>query len=190
MKLETKMQKLNEMLGISDKVQEIQNRKNGRVVGVTEEEIQEFREVQGIIYFLQAPKLFTFKICKHCKQDFAVSRKYVACCSYTCIRKDLESQGFEWRKGHDIEGLVQDPHVWNENEPLWVKGNTLRILQEGLETLEKERLSLQSTSPSEENTSSETTQSSPPTTTKSGKQSTPDSSKPKKKVQKRTFKVS
>lgn len=135
MKQETRLDKLNELLGITEKVKEVKTRVTGQLVGVTEEEIQEFREAQGILYYLQAPGLFTFKVCPHCKEQFAVSRKFVAYCSYTCIRLSLAEQGIEWRKGRDIEALVADPQVYDGNEPLWVSQNTLERLTEVLTKL-------------------------------------------------------
>lgn len=90
-------------------------------IGVTEEEIQDFRAAQGLVYFLQAPELFSFRVCKHCGASFFVSRKYVAFCSYTCIRASLNEIGIAWTKGNDIEALVNDPQVYEGNEPIWVR---------------------------------------------------------------------
>lgn len=90
-------------------------------IAVPEEEIQNFRSAQGIIYFLQAPELFTAKICKHCKETFLVSRKFIGFCSYTCIEKSLNEMGFDWVKGQDLEALAQDPQVYNGNEPIWIR---------------------------------------------------------------------
>lgn len=131
MKKETYQDKLNKLLGITDVANEIkakQERKRGKIQGITEDEIQEFRSMQGIIYFLQAPELFTPKVCPHCGENFLVSRLYVKYCSYTCIRKSLNEQGFEWRKSHDIELLIKE--TYEGNEPLWIKNlpNLMQIL--------------------------------------------------------------
>lgn len=136
MKKETVEQKFNRMLGIKDEVvQEIKAKTTGRVVGISEEEIQNFRAAQGLLYFFKAPELFSYKICPHCKEDFFVSRKYVAYCSYTCISKSLEEvTGVEWRKGQDIEGLVLSP-IYEGNEPIWLTGRLLKKLQEMVSTL-------------------------------------------------------
>ena len=128
MRKSTRANKLNELLGISAKVAEVAVKKTGKIVGITEEEIQEFREMQGLHYFLQAPALFTPKVCKHCGEGFLVSRKYVAFCSYTCIRKELSEQGIEWTKGNDIEALVAS--VYDGNEPLWIRSSTLNVIKQ------------------------------------------------------------
>jgi hypothetical protein len=121
--------KLNALFGLSKKAEEVKVKATGKVVGVTEDEIQEFRAVQGLHYFLQAPELFTAKVCKHCGEQFLVSRKYVAFCSYTCIQKSLAEQGLSWRKGQDLETLANDPQVFDGNEPLWIRGPLLERLQ-------------------------------------------------------------
>jgi endogenous inhibitor of DNA gyrase (YacG/DUF329 family) len=119
-------ERLNALLGLTKKAEEVNTRSIGRFYGITEDELQEFREAQGLIYFLQAPALFTPKTCPHCGEHFLVSRQFVAFCSYTCIRKDLEAKGFRWDKGHDIEELVNDPEVYKGNEPLWIRSSTLK----------------------------------------------------------------
>ena len=148
MKRETYANKLNELLGIAEKVEEKKTRSTGKVVGITEEEIQESREAQGLMYFLAAPELFTSKICPHCKEPFVVSRKYVAYCSYTCIRASLAEQGIKWRKGEDLEALANDPQVFNGNEPIWVRKKSLEKLKVILENLSEnlEGMELKSTS--------------------------------------------
>lgn len=139
MKNETMEAKLNAMLAklnphkaealVETKIKTEQ--RNGNIVGVTEDEIQDFRAAQGLVYFLQAPELFQAKVCKHCGAGYLVSRLYVAFCSYTCIRISLEEQGFSWRKGQDIEALI--PDVYEGNEPIWVRNlPTLRIALEKL----------------------------------------------------------
>jgi hypothetical protein len=138
MKEETRIRKMMEALGLADVHQATEAKKanlNMPVV-VDEAKIDDFRAAQGLIYFLRAPELFSLKTCKHCGEDFLVSRQYVACCSYTCIRKDLEERGFKWRAGEDIEALVQS-EVYEGNEPLWVRNldsvtRALTILQASL----------------------------------------------------------
>lgn len=130
MKESTRLNKLNELLGLTKKAEEVKIRSTGKVVGITEEEIQEFREIQGLIYFLQAPALFTAKICPHCGEQFFVSRKYVAYCSYTCIQKSLAEQGIQWKKGQDLEALILDPQVYDGNEPLWIRSPILDKIRE------------------------------------------------------------
>lgn len=110
----------------------VENR-NGNIQGITEDEIQEFRAAQGIIYFLQAPELFKHKTCKHCGAQYLVSRLYVAFCSYTCIKVNLEEQGFNWKKGQDLEAIALDKEVFNGNEPLWIRN--LPTLAKALEIL-------------------------------------------------------
>lgn len=130
MKKETVEAKLNALFGLTKKAEEVKTRSTGKVVGVTEEEIQEFREMQGLIYFLQAPALFEHKICPRCGEHFYVSRKYVSHCSYTCIKIDLQNRGFDWRKGNDLEAIAQDPQVYNGNEPIWIRQESLKKLKE------------------------------------------------------------
>ena len=129
MKQETRANKLNELLGITTKVEEVKVRSTGKIVEISEEEIQNFRAAQGLIYFLKAPALFQAKACKHCGERYLVSRLYVAYCSYTCIRKSLSEQGLEWRKGHDLEQLAIDPQVYDGNEPLWIRDPLLGQLE-------------------------------------------------------------
>ncbi len=122
MKEETRLRKMMEALGLADVHQATVAKKQNlnMPVAIDESKIDNFRAAQGLLYFLQAPELFTQKTCKHCGENFLVSRQYVACCSYTCIRKDLEARGFTWRGGNDIEALVQSD-VYEGNEPLWVR---------------------------------------------------------------------
>lgn len=131
MKKVTTANKLAEILGLTGKVdtshyeedpkkrKKLQKTKPG-IQGITEDEIQKFREAQGVIYFLQAPELFTNNICKHCNEPFLVSRKQVAYCSYTCIEKSLEEIGITWSRKGNYEALAQDPSVFEKNEPIWI----------------------------------------------------------------------
>lgn len=142
MRESTVANKLAELLGIKDKVEipdkfltpkeKKQKAKRGWEP-VNEEDIQNFRQVQGVSYYLQAPMLFQHKVCKHCGEEFLVSRRFVAFCSYLCIKKDMEANGFEWLKGKDLEALANDPHVYGGNEPIWIKN--LDKLQKALEHL-------------------------------------------------------
>ena len=120
MKKETYQAKLAKLLGMAPPPEE--SKKNLNVaVSVPEANIQEFRAMQGVVYFLQAPELFTPKVCTHCGESFLVSRQYVKCCSYTCIRMELREAGIEWSKGHDLEALANDPNVYEGNEPIWIR---------------------------------------------------------------------
>lgn len=152
--------KLNALLGLTSKAEEVKaNGSTGLFYGVSEAEMQDFRSAQGLIYFLQAPELFHPKTCKFCKEPFIVSRMFVACCSYTCIRKDLERRGFKWEKGRDLEQVILDPQVYNGNEPIWVRepqlSRALDILTNLLQKGSDSTSNLQSTPP-------ETVQSEPP----------------------------
>lgn len=127
MKRETMQNKLASLLGLEEfkvdkktgKTQkEIKN--YNRPVGLAENEIQGYRFAQAVSYFLQAPQLFTAKVCPHCGENFLVSREYVQFCSYTCIKKDLENKGLTWKRGEDIEALVNSD-VYEGNEPLWIR---------------------------------------------------------------------
>lgn len=161
MRKETVEAKLNKLFNLTEKAEEVKVKTTGRVVGVTESEIQEFREVQGLVYFLAAPALFELKTCPVCEEWFAVSRKYVAYCSYICIKRSLEKVGIRWSKGQDIEALVNDPQVYDGNEPIWIN-------QKSLEKLREMVLSLPSNLPlPEDKPSYESLFSPPPVTTTS-----------------------
>jgi len=96
--------------------------RTGKLQGISEAEVQKFREMQAVIYFFQAPQLFKLKICPRCKQPFLVSRLFVGFCSYDCIREQIRDEmGTNWEKSRDLETLAVDPQVWNGNEPLWIR---------------------------------------------------------------------
>jgi hypothetical protein len=183
MKKDTVAAKLNALFGDAfvKKVEEVKTKTTGKVVGISEEEIQEFREAQGILYFLEAPALFTYKVCGHCGADFFVSRLNVKFCSYSCIKLELQKQGFEWRKGNDIEALIADPQVYNGNEPIWISSQSLQSIREMVKSLpenlthsppDKPSYSSLTESKPEPSSSSNSTDSigsmSPPITTTSG----------------------
>ena len=136
MKQSTAEQKLMELLGIKDvepshaepeKPKARAKAKPGdsnayAFTAVEEVEIQSFRAIQGFLYYLQAPKLFTYLKCRECHEPFMVSRRNVAFCSYNCIAKNCESQGFVWNKGMlDLEVMVNDTQLYNGNEPIWIR---------------------------------------------------------------------
>lgn len=135
MKRETQLDKLNALLGISKKAEEVKIKSTGNTVGITEDKIQKWREIQGVIYFLQAPALFSPKTCTNCGMKFTVSRLFVSCCSYDCITESLRKIGITWEKGSNLESLALDPQVYDGNEPLWVRQPTLLRLQEILHEL-------------------------------------------------------
>jgi len=143
MKKETYQNKLAELLGLDQFIVDTAKasskskpKSEDKFVGITEDEIQSFRAAQGLVYFLQAPELFSLKTCPHCGAEFLVSRQYVAFCSYTCISKDLEAKGIAWSKGEDIDSLITA--VYDGNEPIWVR-NVDRIRQI-LDTLPERQL--------------------------------------------------
>lgn len=144
MKIETAANKLAALLGLTEVKEEVEKKaeiRKGNTQAVPEEEIQELREAQGIIYFLQAPGLFQSRICKACGSHFIVSRLYVAFCSYQCIEADFKERfKVEWRKGEgikDIESVVQD--VYEGNEPIWVRSQNLDRLYSILTALRTSR---------------------------------------------------
>lgn len=142
MKPDTYKDKLNALLGITpDVVEKIEQKKAGKlgnIIGVTEEEIDERREMEGLIYFLQAPELFHARVCKHCEEPFLVSRLHVAYCSYQCIQNDMKKNwGTYWSRTADMERMVLE--VYEGNEPLWLRNlpmlqRALTILNSTLET--------------------------------------------------------
>lgn len=152
MKTETYKAKLAALLGLTEvheATKEAEANRN-RPIPISETQIQSFRAAQGLSYFLQAPKLFTAKTCKHCGENFLVSRKYVQFCSYTCIQKDLEERGIRWTKGEDFEALANDPQVYDGNEPIWIRN--LPQVQTALEYLLESQSSLTTTSPQGQST--------------------------------------
>ena len=159
MKRSTKENKLNALLGITEEVADVLVRSSGSSIGVTEEEIQEFRELQGVSYFLQAPALFTHKNCPKCGEHFLVSRKYVKYCSYQCLKLSLREQGVEWSKGHDLEAVANDPQIYNGNEPIWIRQSVLQKLREIFDTSQNTDTSLTSSNITKETGSSPDTSS-------------------------------
>jgi endogenous inhibitor of DNA gyrase (YacG/DUF329 family) len=159
MKVETAAEKLNKLLGIDPDIIErdkrrqaaLEAQRTGRLQGISEAEIQKFREMQGIIYFLQAPELFHLKKCPNCQTPFMVSRLFVAFCSYECIRESLRHiLGGEWEKIKDLESLAVDPQVWNGNEPIWIRNlPKLKMVLESLVNLNLEDLDLKPYVPTE-----------------------------------------
>jgi hypothetical protein len=133
MKKVTAAERLLEALGMQGKFdtskyeedpkkrQKLQKKNKSGLQGITEEEIQTFREAQGVIYFLQAPELFKQNQCKHCEEFFLVSRRDVAYCSYTCIKLSLAELGIEWSRDGKFEELAKDPSVYDGNEPIWIR---------------------------------------------------------------------
>lgn len=160
MKRETYQNKLAELLGLDQfkveapKSTKSKGKTDSKYVGVTEDAIQQFRQVQGLVYFLQAPELFSHKVCPHCKESFLVSRQFVAFCSYTCIKKDLEAKGIGWSRDKDIEVLVKD--VYEGNEPLWLKEPMLSRLKAVLEHSTESLLSSTGTSTTEKSSTLQT----------------------------------
>lgn len=152
MKKVTTANKLAEILGIADKVDttkyedDPKKRKKlqshlAKYQPVPEEEIQNFRAAQGMIYFLQAPELFSAKICKHCGEGFLVSRQQVAYCSYTCIKKELEKLGVTWSREGNYEVLANDESVYEGNEPIWVRNlDVIRQLLDSISDKQKEQV--------------------------------------------------
>ena len=162
MKRSTMQNKLAELLGLDQfKVdaktgQTLKDKNTNVAVGITEEELQEFRAAQGLSYFLQAPELFTPKVCPHCGEGFLVSRQYVKFCSWTCIRKDLEERGLVLNKGEDLESFIERKNrdAYEGNEPLWIRDlDKLKSALEKLAALENIESSSPSTPPSEASTS-------------------------------------
>lgn len=159
MKKDTYLEKLNKMLGLETKAKEVKTKetekRTGRIQGIPEETIQEFREVQGILYFLQAPALFTPKTCRHCGEGFLVSRRLVTCCSWHCMREEIKSYGYTWEKGQGIEfdeqkmlDLINDPQVFGGQEPIWVRN--LDTLEVALQKLTEFSKSYQTTKSAQE----------------------------------------
>jgi hypothetical protein len=170
MKDETYLKKLNKILGISPEVAEqaaIQRKiQQGDTVGIPDEEIEKFRELEGVIYFLQAPELFHSRVCAWCDASFFVSRLNVAHCSYSCLEAHIwEDYGVKWRRRENMELMVKE--VYGGNEPLWVRN--LPRLQKALLKL-TEALG---TSPKESESSPSVPTSSPTVKSSSLKQSIP-----------------
>ncbi len=138
MKASTAAAKLNALLGIKEEqVQELASESNPavaeqiakkrqeefknqpKIYGYRPDEFEQIRIMQGTLYFLQAPELFTIQQCPSCNEWFAVSRQAVGYCSYACMNVAFKEAGLVFTKGGDLEALANDPHVWRKNEPLW-----------------------------------------------------------------------
>lgn len=125
MKKETYANKLVELFGLQDKVdttiysdKPLHKRKK-RFAGISEEQIQEYRHPTAFWYFLQAPELFSSRVCKHCEMPFLVSRHQVAFCGYDCVeRQIMQDYGVKWTRKGNIELMVKE--VFDGNEPLWI----------------------------------------------------------------------
>lgn len=136
MKRETYEKKLAEILGLQYILSEKEQRakKTNQALGVTEDEINNARQAQGIIYFFQAPDLFSAKTCPHCGEGFLVSRRFVAFCSYTCIQKSLEEKGIKWSRSNSNGYEISEEYIKNiyeGNEPIWIKN--LDVIQDLLD---------------------------------------------------------
>lgn len=109
-----------------------------RPLGVSEAELNSYREAQAISYFLRAPELFSPKTCPHCGEHFLVSRQFVAFCSYTCIYKDLQEKGIDWsrktKEGFDIDETYID-RIYEGNEPLWIRQSGIDAIRKVLDSI-------------------------------------------------------
>ncbi len=142
------------------KAKKARETRKGNFQGVSEKEIDSFREIQGITYFLQAPELFTEKFCRRCRTPFLVSRMYVVYCSYDCIRNSiLEDYGFEWTYHNDLDGAILK--VYEGNQPIWI--TNLDTLKKCL-TLLLQITEENKNSPSLETSNQDNISNSPPTT--------------------------
>jgi hypothetical protein len=156
MKEETRLAKLAELLGIKTEVEVHIEKKSNRnkVIEISEEEIQEFRAVQGVVYFLRAPELFKARLCswRECGQPFAVSRQFVSVCSYTCLKDSLADLGIDWNRDGNTDAekiLLTIDGVWEGQEPLWIREPLLSRVRSVLNSLPDDASSQVTTSPSE-----------------------------------------
>lgn len=152
MKEETRLAKLAELLGIKTEVEVHVEKKNNRnkIIEVPESEIDSFRAAQGVLYFLQAPELFTARLCKwrECQQPFAVSRQFVAYCSYTCLKDSLADIGIDWNRDGktDAEKIeITINTVWEGQEPIWIREPHLSRIRSVLSSLPDDASSLVTT---------------------------------------------
>lgn len=137
MKKETTLDKLNAILGLTKQAEEVKVKASGKTLGISEHEIQTWREIQGIIYYLHAPHLFQPKICKNCGTRFVVSRLYVAFCSYLCIKESLRKMGIEWSRDREDYEILVTSNVYEGNEPIWIRESNLLKLKGMLDELFK-----------------------------------------------------
>jgi hypothetical protein len=141
MKKETYAKKLAALLGLEEHLPEKQAAAN-QPIAVKEDEIAKAREAQALLYFFQAPELFQAKVCPHCGEGFLVSRRFVKCCSYTCIQKELESIGINWSRTkedgtYDIdEDYIKS--IYEGNEPLWI--NRIDLIRSMVELADNVRV--------------------------------------------------
>lgn len=160
-------EKLAKLLGLTEVLEETVQQKEilqGNLHGVSEDKIKERRDIQAVTYYLVAPDLFTFRACKFCGADFAVSRLQVAYCSYNCIRDSMAEIGLGWTRSENMEVIVRD--TYDGNEPLWLSHETMVSLERALKRLlEVAQVQEQSNTPSEPtNSDSELRQSDVPPT--------------------------
>lgn len=149
MRKETMHNKLMELLGLEDRKIEVDQRgravskKNDAPLGVSDEELDSYREAQAVVYFLRAPELFSHKVCPHCGENFLISRQFVAFCSYTCIYKDLESKGIIWSAKSKHRFEIDEEFVKEKlegNEPLWIRQDMIERIQAVVNSTPKESL--------------------------------------------------
>src|SRR4051812_40930601 len=74
-----------------------------KYLGKSEDEIAEVatmgsatEEAEGLEVFIQTPRRFTFKQCKECNRDFAITRGLIAYCSNDCRRIAFGKAGIKF----------------------------------------------------------------------------------------------
>ncbi len=150
--MSTAEQKLAELLGIkTDEVPlthaEEPKRKRAKpgdqrsyaFTAVGHQEIDNERNLQGFLYYLRAPELFTYLKCRECHEPFMVSRRFIAFCSYGCMIKNCRDQGYEWTKGQgDAEVVIKE--VFENNEPIWINNpnQMLAVFERTLDIMQQQ----------------------------------------------------
>ena len=146
MKEETYAKKLAKMLGLDESLVETstveksaKKATGSQFTAVEFDAIERYREATALNLFLEAPALFTVVKCKWCEEVFAVSRRFVAFCSYHCLKKSLAHIGIEWSPEVSVEtAYVQ--RVWDDNEPLRVSPHAINLIKEMIESVDKQEV--------------------------------------------------
>lgn len=138
MKKETAASKLAALLGLTEEKQKHDLKveiSEGKFQGITEDSLQNVRALQGVVYYFKAPELFSWRTCMHCGNRFAVSRLHVGFCSPNCLGRYIREIGIDWSWDMEEDQPAYVKRVWQGNEPLIIKEETLKSMTKALEDL-------------------------------------------------------
>lgn len=104
----------------------------------TEEAIQQSREQEAIIAYVEKPELFSKVKCRRCSTIFAVDRANIGFCSDPCRTKTLKDLGITRAPENSPNGVNDKNYVWRVywgNEPLIVPGEVIQQIESRSEQL-------------------------------------------------------